>query len=98
VVSRLVAGMSDGPRIIRPFEQIPKSNEIAYNAARWGAAAKKELPRSIGFIMVIFPKGAIGQARGVAVANVNDEAVKDELRACVKRWGEQRKIITPEDM
>lgn len=89
--------MSDGPRIINPFsdQHIPKSDEIAYNVSRWGIVAKKECPRRLGFIFMFFPRDAIGQAKGAIVANVNNEAVKDELRAAVKRWADGRKIILP---
>lgn len=86
--------MSDGPRIVHPFEPPPQAKEIAYNAARWAELARRELPRSVGFIMLMFPKDQIGQGRGVAVGNVNQEAIKDELRAVVKRWSDHPRILT----
>lgn len=91
--------MSDGPRIIYPFgpqERNPRADEMAYNATRWAELAKKELPRSLGFIFMFFPKSDIGHGRGLLVANVNTEAVKDELKSVVKRWGDAPRIYVPE--
>lgn len=92
--------MSDGPKIIRPYENFnPGPQNLAYNASRWAQIAKedfnKQRIKNIGFIFMFFPRDAIGQAKGVVVANVNQEAMKDEMRAAVKRWGDQRKILMP---
>lgn len=87
--------MSDGPRIIHPFDRAPSRDELAANAVRWAQVAKGELPRKVGFIFIFFQREAIGQAKGVTVANVRTEAIKDELKAVVKRFGEQRRIILP---
>ena len=90
--------MSDGPKIIHPFadsQHTPKADELAYNAAEWAKIAKRSLPKSLGFIFIFFPRDAIGQAKGVLVSNVNQEAVKDELKAATKRWNDQRRIIIP---
>lgn len=89
--------MSDGPKIIRPFEPPPHSKELAYNATRWMQAAKKELPRSVGCIMIFFPKEAIGEAKGITVGNVPQEALLSELKSVVRRWTEQRRIIDPSE-
>lgn len=90
--------MSDGPKILRPFEPPRKSKELIYNASRWMQFCKRELPASVGCIMVFFNKNEIGGGRGVTVGNVREEAVKDELRAVVKRWSDHPRIITLDDL
>lgn len=69
--------------------------EMAANAARWATVAKNELPPDMGFIMIFFPKDAIGGASGACISNVNNEGTKDQLKATLKRYGEQSVIWTP---
>jgi len=96
--------MSDGPRIIYPFGPAgspPTRDEITYNCSRWALTAKRELAlqhldRKLGFIFAFFQRGQVGQGVGVVAANVNDQAVKDELQAMIRRWGDQRRIVLPE--
>lgn len=77
------------------FDRVGK-RELAANATRWMTVARKELPPNVGCIMLFFPKDGIGQAQGVLVGNVPQQGVIDELKAVIRRWTDQQRIIVPE--
>jgi hypothetical protein len=90
--------MADGPKIIHPFSpdnHVPSSDELAYNASRWALLAKKELPASMYFIFNFGHRSALGTAKGVVTSNLRQEALRDEMRAIVKKWSDQRLVINP---
>lgn len=70
--------------------------ELAANATRWMSVARRELPPNVGCVMIFFPKDGAGRAQGVLVGNVPQEALIDELKAVVRRWTDQQRIIIPE--
>lgn len=95
--------MSDDPKIIYPFDpaRAPGRNELAHNAARWAALAKRELElqglgRKVGFIFAFFQRGQTGQGTGVLASNVSEEALRDEVRAIARRWSDQQRIVVPD--
>jgi RNA-binding protein YhbY len=55
--------------------------ELAVNATRWAEALKADIPQDIGYVLIMFDKGAIGQKSGVVIANVNREGVLAELKS-----------------
>jgi hypothetical protein len=79
-----------------PRTDTPK-DELVYNTTRWASIAKKELPPDIGFVFLFFTRGQIGEGRGVVVGNVRQDAIRDELNAVLRRWGDQRRVIIPDE-
>lgn len=69
--------------------------EMAFNAARWAEAAKKDLPKDLGFIFLLMPKESLGQGQGVAASNLQKRAVIDELKAVLRKHNEQPLIVLP---